>query len=211
MVKYVKENYQKNLEAIIEMLEGVPRLLLHVCCAPCASRAIEVLSPYFEIDIVFYNPNIQPAEEYEKRRLELVRLLSLMTCRNTVRLLESPWEEEDFTRAALGYEMEPEGRERCSRCFELRLMETGRLALTGNYDYFATTLTVGPRKNAETINEIGFAAAEKLGVEWLPADFKKRDGYLRSVELSEKYGLYRQQYCGCVFSKITGKVIEDSV
>jgi len=196
------QNYQLLFEKTISGIEGVPRLLLHVCCAPCATRALEVASPHFAVDLLFYNPNIQPEAEYEKRLLNLELLLKSMPLTNGVRLLEAPYRSGDFAIASSGYEHESEGGERCTRCFELRLRAAGALARAGGYDYFSTTLTVGPRKNAEVINELGFRISGEAGVPWLPADFKKRDGYRRSVELSSEYGLYRQNYCGCGFSKI---------
>ena len=195
------QNYQLLFEKAVSEVNYTPRLLLHVCCAPCATRALEVMSPYFSIDILFYNPNIQPKAEYEKRLFSLELLLKSMPLPNAARLLGAPYRGGDFSFAAAGYEQEPEGGARCSRCFELRLREAGKLAREGGYDFFSTTLTVGPRKSAEVINELGFQISGQIGVPWLPADFKKRDGYRRSVELSGKYGLYRQNYCGCRFSK----------
>lgn len=195
-------NYQLELDGVINGLTSpgkAPRLLLHACCAPCASYVLEYLSPHFKIDIFFYNPNIQPPEEYEKR-LDAMRLLlrSLETV-NPVSLLSAGYRGGEFS-AASGLEDEPEGGARCGVCFGLRLREAAKAAKSGGYDYFCSTLTVGPRKNAVAINSAGFAAGQEYGVGWLPSDFKKRGGYQRSVELSKKLGLYRQNYCGCMFA-----------
>ena len=191
-------NYQDEFDAAVASLDGAPRLLLHACCAPCSTRALELVSPHFATDILFYNPNIRPAAEYELRLETLRRLLGQMPLPSSVRLLDAPHRAGDFDAVAKGLETEPEGGARCARCIELRLRETARYAKAWGYDFFATTLTVGPRKNAELINTLGYKIASEYGVAWLPADFKKRDGYRRSVELSKLYGLYRQAYCGCL-------------
>jgi len=175
-----------------------PRLLLHCCCAPCASYVLEYLSPFFEISILFYNPNIFPEDEYYKRKAELQKLLSQASYPNRVDMLDCAYEPETFAAAATPFLEEPEGGRRCRECFMLRLEETARRAKEGGYDYFTTTLSVSPHKDATVLNEIGDKLAKKHGVGYLTADFKKRDGYKRSVNLSNKYGLYRQTYCGCV-------------
>ena len=198
-----RRNYQKELEKIIERQTDesrVPRLLLHSCCAPCSSYVLEYLSQYFEITVYYYNPNIFPAEEYEKRVEEERKLIEAMNFVHPVDLIAAPYEPESFYQIAKGYEKEPEGGERCVRCYELRLREAARLAASLGYDYFTTTLTISPLKRADKLNEIGERLAEEYGVACLPSDFKKRNGYKRSIELSKEYGLYRQDYCGCVYS-----------
>ena len=197
-------NYQKELEKLIEkeQKEGrVPRLFLHACCAPCSSYVLEYLSQYFSITVFFYNPNISPREEYEKRVAEIKRLIGEMEFKNPVELVEGEYEPQDFFAMAKGLEDVPEGGERCFRCYRMRMEETARLAAEGGYDYFTTTLSISPLKNAAKINEIGQELGEIYRVSHLPSDFKKKNGYKRSVELSHEYGLYRQNYCGCVFSK----------
>ena len=191
-------NYQLELDKIIESLGAErPRLLLHACCAPCSSYVLEYLTAYFDIDLFFYNPNIMPAEEYD-RRLEAVRkLLSVMPCAAGVRLIEGPRDTERFLAAVKGKESEPEGGARCPVCFSLRLGKAAELCRDGGYDYFTTTLTISPHKNAELINETGGKEAAAHAVRWLPCDFKKRNGYLRSIELCREYGIYRQSWCGC--------------
>lgn len=199
----MNRNYQKELENIIEENQKngkVPRLFLHSCCAPCSSYVLEYLSQYFEITVYYYNPNIFPAEEYEKRVEEERKLIEAMNFVHPVDLIAAPYEPESFYQIAKGYEKEPEGGERCVRCYELRLREAARLAASLGYDYFTTTLTISPLKRADKLNEIGERLAEEYGVACLPSDFKKRNGYKRSIELSKEYGLYRQDYCGCVYS-----------
>ena len=198
-----KINYQKELDKKIEQIvseKKVPRLFLHSCCAPCSSYVLEYLSQYFEITVYYYNPNIFPAEEYEKRVEEERKLIEAMNFVHPVDLIAAPYEPESFYQIAKGYEKEPEGGERCVRCYELRLREAARLAASLGYDYFTTTLTISPLKRADKLNEIGERLAEEYGVACLPSDFKKRNGYKRSIELSKEYGLYRQDYCGCVYS-----------
>ncbi|MCI8864918.1 MAG: epoxyqueuosine reductase QueH [Lachnospiraceae bacterium] len=199
-----KRNYQKELEKVMELNKGrgqVPRLFLHSCCAPCSSYVLEYLSPLFAVTVFYYNPNIFPAEEYEKRVEEQKRLIVSLSGAHAIDFVAGEYEPDKFIRMAKGLEKEPEGGERCFRCYKLRMEEAARLAARGGYDYFTTTLTISPLKNAEKINEIGEQLAELYGVRHLPSDFKKKNGYRRSVELSAKYGLYRQNYCGCVFSK----------
>ena len=199
-----KRNYQRELDQLLEHTqkeEKVPRLFLHSCCAPCSSYVLEYLSQYFEITVFFYNPNISLEEEYRKRVAEIQRLVAEMSFTHPVRIMEGTYDPQIFYEMARGLERVPEGGERCFKCYRLRMEEAAKLAKEGNYDYFTTTLSISPLKNAEKINEIGEALAEIYGVKHLPSDFKKKNGYKRSVELSALYGLYRQNYCGCVFSK----------
>lgn len=198
------ENYQKLLEKVIQKLpenEPPKRLLLHSCCAPCSSYVLEYLSEYFEITVFYYNPNIAPEEEYRMRVEEQKKLIEQMPFKYPVSFIEGKYDSQRFYEMAKGLEKVPEGGERCFGCFRLRLEESAKEAVSGNFDYFTTTLTISPLKNAEKLNEIGQETAEKYGVIWLPSDFKKKNGYKRSTELSQEYGLYRQNYCGCVFSK----------
>ena len=195
-------NGQKALDGILATIDPKhpPRLLLHGCCAPCSSYVIEYLSRYFAITIHYYNPNIFSREEYEKRAEELARLLREMPLAHPVSLTVPTWDHAVFLQMARGLEQVPEGGERCFRCYEMRLTAAAEEAARGGFDYFATTLTVSPLKNAEKINELGESIAQKWGVSYLPSDFKKRGGYLRTIELSRTYGLYRQDFCGCEFS-----------
>lgn len=198
-------NYQKELEKLIEkqQREGTkPSLLLHSCCAPCSSYVLEYLAPYFNICDFYYNPNISPKQEYEDRKEELVRLIREMGLSQEVTFLEGTYQPEDFFAMAKGLEDLPEGGERCFKCYEMRLRESAKIAKEQGAEYFATTLTISPLKNAQKLNEIGERLAEEYGVKYLPSDFKKKNGYKRSVELSAQYELYRQNYCGCVFSKM---------
>ena len=197
-------NFQKELEAIIEQNRKngiVPSLLLHSCCAPCSSYCLEYLSRYFKITVLYYNPNLFPAGEYERRVSEQKKLVSALPAKYPVTLVEMKGEPEEFYSAVKGLEHIREGGERCFACFKLRLERAARYAKENGFDFFTTTLTISPLKNAQKLNEIGEAAGEKFGVRHLPSDFKKKNGYKRSVELSKVYGLYRQDYCGCVFSK----------
>ena len=212
-------NYQKKLEKILESRipfgDGPPSLFLHSCCAPCSSYVLEYLCRYFSIAVFYYNPNISMVEEYTKRVEEQKRLIGAYNREGKgfpIQIVEGDYEPDVFFRMARGYEDCLEGGERCFRCFEMRLNETARRAKEGGYDYFGTTLTISPMKNAEKINEIGEEAAERWNVAWLPSDFKKKGGYKRSVELSAQYGLYRQDYCGCAFSRAEkgGKILNPS-
>ena len=205
-----RRNYQRELESIIEAIPAGqrPRLLLHSCCAPCSSYVLEYLEKYFDITLFFYNPNISPSEEYVKRSEELSRLLSDMGLSERVEFMVCDYDCNEFFEAVKGLEREPEGGARCMRCYELRLRRTAEYMLSKKgtmeeYDYFTTTLSISPMKNAEALNRIGESIAGKYGLKYLPGDFKKKDGYKRSIELSREYGLYRQNYCGCVFSKTT--------
>ena len=197
-------NYQKELDKLLIKLkkeERVPTLLLHCCCAPCSSYVLEYLSEYFKITVFFYNPNINPESEYTKRILELQRLIASMNLKHPVSFIAGQYDSERFYEMAKGLEKVPEGGERCFRCYRLRMEEAAILAKEGGYDYFTTTLSISPLKNAGKINEIGEELSEIYGVSHLPSDFKKKNGYKRSIELSHEYHLYRQNYCGCVFSK----------
>ncbi|MBE5786118.1 MAG: epoxyqueuosine reductase QueH [Clostridiales bacterium] len=194
-----KRNYQREMEEEIKALQGRrPRLLLHSCCGPCSSAVIERLAAHFDLTIYFYNPNIEPEEEYAHRLSEQIRLLSLLPAGAS--LLPCPYDHEAFQAFAERMADAPEGGERCLSCFALRLDETARAAKSHGFEYFTTTLSVSPHKNAENLNRIGRAAGEKHGVKYLMADFKKKNGYLRSLELSKEYDLYRQDYCGCLYS-----------
>lgn len=198
-----QRNYQKELEAVIKTQKEagrVPRLLLHSCCAPCSSYVLEYLSRYFQITVFYYNPNIYPPEEYCKRVQEQEDLINQMSYIHPVRFLAGAYEPESFYQTVKGLEHEPEGGKRCSQCYALRLRACARAAKEGGYDYFTTTLTISPLKSAERLNTIGEEISQECGVAYLPSDFKKREGYKRSTELSRAYGLYRQDYCGCVYS-----------
>lgn len=197
-------NYAKELERLIQKLqqEGkVPRLLLHACCAPCSSAVLEYLSQYFAITLLYYNPNIAPLEEYQKREAELRRLVSQMKFTHPVELLPCQYDGQAFVQAARGLEGEPEGGKRCEACFRLRLRYAAREAARLRFDYYTTTLSISPMKNAPLLNQLGEEIGREFGVAHLPSDFKKKDGYKRSVQLSKEYDLYRQDYCGCAFSK----------
>ncbi len=198
-------NYQKELDKILEKLEReekIPTLLLHSCCAPCSSYVLEYLSQYFKITDFFYNPNIDPESEYTKRIVELQRLIDTMPLKHSVSFLAGSYDREKFYEMAKGLEHVREGGERCFGCYELRLREAAKVAAEGEYDYFTTTLSISPHKNAAKLNEIGNRLGEEYGVAYLPSDFKKKNGFKRSIELSTEYDLYRQNYCGCIFSKM---------
>lgn len=231
-----RQNYQRILETILQANAGErPRLLLHACCAPCSSYVLEYLSQYFAITILFYNPNISTEAEYQKRAEELVRLIREMGLSEKIAVLVPPYDHKVFLAAAKGLEREPERGARCLKCYELRLLETARVAaackeeavlddaaflerlrgaalfggaqanaaqaVMDGFDYICTTLTISPLKDAEVLNEIGARVAEQYGQTYLPSDFKKKGGYQRSVELSQLHNLYRQNFCGCEFSR----------
>ena len=204
----MKMNYQLELDKLINELQKkqadaagpVPRLLLHSCCAPCSSYVLEYLSQYFAITVLYYNPNIFPEEEYRKRVAEQRRLIAELPAKHPVDFVEGCYLPEEFFAVAKGLEDAPEGGERCLKCFRLRLEEAARLAAEGGYDYFTTTLSISPLKNAQALNEIGQELSTVYAVQHLPGDFKKRGGYQRSIELSREYELYRQNFCGCVYS-----------
>ncbi|EGG84777.1 hypothetical protein HMPREF9477_00504 [Lachnospiraceae bacterium 2_1_46FAA] len=200
-------NYQKELEKLLVKLEKegrTPRLLLHSCCAPCSSYVLEYLSKHFEITVFYYNPNIFPESEYTKRILEQQTLIGEM--KYPVSFIAGNYDKEKFYEMAKGLEHLKEGKERCFKCYALRLEETARLAREGEFDYFTTTLSISPMKNADKLNEIGTMLGRKYGVEYLQSDFKKKNGYKRSIELSKEYDLYRQDYCGCVYSMQERKI-----
>lgn len=197
-------NFQKELDKLIEKnrSEGVtPSLLLHSCCAPCSSYCLFYLSQYFSITLLYYNPNIYPEEEYFHRVQEQKRLINEMEFKNPVSFTEGKFDPQEFYSAVKGLENCKEGTERCFKCYELRLREAAEYAKKGSFDYFTTTLSISPLKNAAKINEIGEKIAEEYGIKHLPSDFKKKEGYKKSTILSKQYGLYRQNYCGCVFSQ----------
>ena len=209
----MKENYQVILNKKIEEIqkqENAPSLLLHSCCAPCSSYVLEYLSEYFNITIFYYNPNISPAEEFQKRVQEQKRLISEMPLKHPVKFIEGKYDCERFYEMAKGLENLKEGGERCFKCYRLRLEESARITKEGGFDYFTTTLSISPHKNAQVLNEIGKELGEKYGVNYLFSDFKKRNGYKRSCELSEIYELYRQNYCGCVYSKMEAEERENN-
>lgn len=197
-------NYQKILDDVLEQIKvkpDLPKLLLHCCCAPCSSYVFEYLVPYFNITALFYNPNIYTKEEHDFRLNELKRLILEMNLSDKIKLLVEPYYPQDFNKIAIGLEKYPEGSYRCWRCYYIRLLKTAIIAKRLKFDYFTTTLTISPYKNAVKINEIGRNLSLKYNVNYLFSDFKKKNGYKRSIELSKKYSLYRQNYCGCEFSK----------
>ncbi len=200
----MNENYQKQLEKTIiyhQSQDEVPTLLLHSCCAPCSSYVLEYLSEYFAITVFYYNPNIYPDEEYWKRVKEQQEFIARFPAQYQIKFIEGEFEKERFYELAQGLENVPEGGERCFKCYELRLREAAILAKEQGMDYFTTTLSISPLKNATKLNEIGKQLEDEYGVSYLYSDFKKKNGYKRSVELSHEYGMYRQDYCGCVYSK----------
>ena len=206
----MNRNYQKELDKIIESIGAdgkcAPTLFLHSCCAPCSSYVLEYLRQYFKITVFYYNPNITEDEEYRKRVAEQKRLIEAYNAEAAeenypIKVVEGDYEPDRFFEIAKGLEQCPEGGERCFACYALRLRETAKRAKAGEYDYFTTTLSISPLKNAAKLNEIGEQLAKEYAVAWLPSDFKKKDGYKRSIELSREYDLYRQDYCGCVYSR----------
>lgn len=210
----MKTNYQIILDKkISEILKTTkkPTLLLHACCAPCSSYVLEYLNEFFDITVFFYNPNISPKSEFDYRYNELVRLRDEANYKNAVKILCGEYDSSVFFDMAKGMESLPEGGERCFKCYELRLRESAKMAKKLGFDYFSTTLSISPHKNAQKLNEIGAALSEEYGVKYLFSDFKKKNGYKRSCELSEQYGLYRQDYCGCVFSKAARESHKDTV
>ena len=203
LYKGMKINFQLRLDNIISGInasEARPRLLLHSCCGPCSSYVLDYLLNFFDITVFFYNPSIQPKAEYLKRLETQRELINKMCGKNCVPLIAPDWDDSAYEQKISGLEHEPEGGMRCNVCFRLRLSETARTAANRDFDFFCTTLTVSPHKNAGLINKIGEDLSASLSVKWLPSDFKKRGGYKRSVELSREYGLYRQDYCGCFYS-----------
>ena len=206
-----KINYNNEMESIISSLDGrVPNLLLHSCCAPCSSACLEVLTPHFNVTILYYNPNITDALEYDHRLNEEKRFIETLNRNNgfgngndfhTISIIDARYEPSEFFEAIKGYEDCPEGGDRCFICYEMRLREAALAAKSHGFDYFTTTLTLSPLKNCDKLNEIGQRLSSELNVAFLPSDFKKKDGYKRSIQLSNDYDLYRQNYCGCIFSK----------
>ena len=199
-----RRNYQKELEQLLKELpadQPAPTLFLHSCCAPCSSYVLEYLSGYFRITVFYYNPNIYPESEYHARAEEQKRFVRTLPCRYPVKYTEGAYLPDDFYHCVKGMEQIPEGGVRCFACYRLRLTETARLAKEQGFDYFASTLSISPLINAEKLNEIGEQLADLYQVRWLPNDFKKKNGFKRSTELSKEYGMYRQDYCGCVFSR----------
>ena len=203
----MKQNYQKQMDAVVASLpQGErPRLLLQSCCGPCSSYVLEALTPYFRVTVLYYNPNIQPRAEYDLRLENQRKIIAALPTPSAVDILECEYDGEKYDAEVKGLEAEPEGGARCTVCFRLRLEETAKRASELGYDWFCTTLTVSPHKDAERLNQIGKALGERYGVPFLPSDFKKREGYKRSIQLSKEYGLYRQDYCGCLFSKPVDK------
>ena len=197
----MKINYQIILDKEIQALDGRrPSLLLHSCCGPCSTYVLEYLSQYFNITVFYYNPNIYPPEEFEKRTVEQKKLIEKMFPDNSVGFVEGQYDDDRFYETVKGLEDVPEGGERCFKCYRLRLEETAKKAQEGDFEYFTTTLSISPHKNAQKLNEIGEAVAKEYGLKYLLSDFKKKNGYKRSCELSARYEIYRQDYCGCVFS-----------
>lgn len=201
MEKTIKTIYEKEMEEL-NSLTSVKKLLLHGCCAPCSSHVISFLTKYFDITILYYNPNISPRSEYEKRKQEQIKLLDMIETKNKLDYIDCDYDNDLYNEKVKGYESCKERGERCTICFNLRLQKTALLAKENNYDYFCTTLSVSPYKNSKLINEIGEKLEKEYNVKWLYSDFKKDNGYKNSIELSKKYGLYRQDYCGCIYSKI---------
>ncbi len=192
----MKVNYDKVLSELIDNLDYKPKLLLHSCCGPCSSYVLTYLKDYFDISVIYYNPNIEPIKEYENRKEEQIKLLKILN----IPLIDIDYDNLSYREFIKGYEECLEGGKRCHKCFLLRLDKVGSIALENNFEYFGTTLTVSPYKNAEVINNIGESLSNKYQIKWLYSDFKKKDGYKKSIELSHKYDLYRQHYCGCLFS-----------
>ncbi len=197
----MNESYYKLGLKELENIKEPKKLLLHSCCAPCSSHVISFLTKYFDITILYYNPNISPKSEYDKRKEEQIRLIKEIDKENKIDIIDCDYDNDKYEKAIKGYENEPERGSRCTICFDLRLDKTAFLAKKLNYDYFCTTLTVSPYKNSNLINEIGKKKEEKYDVKWLYSDFKKENGYKHSIELSKEYNLYRQHYCGCIYSK----------
>lgn len=193
-------NYHKICKEILTNLNYTPKILLHSCCAPCSSQVITLLTEYFDITILYYNPNIYPKDEYIKRKEEQIKLINEIEHKNKIDIIDCDYEKNIYENTIKGLENEPEGGKRCQQCFILRLEKTAQIAKKLNYNYFSTTLTVSPHKNSTIINNIGYELEKKYNIKWLPSDYKKEEGYKKSIELSKKYNLYRQDYCGCKYS-----------
>ena len=200
----MNENYYLLFEKQIEEIKNfpsVPNLLLHSCCAPCSSQVISTLTNFFNITILYYNPNIYPKEEYLKRKEEQIKLLNKIESVNKLNIIDCDYDNEVYEQTIKGLEKDKEGGSRCYKCFALRLEKTAKIGEKKSYDYFSTTLTISPHKNSKIINIIGKSLEDKYNIKWLYSDHKKKDGYKKSIELSKKYNLYRQNYCGCIYSK----------
>ena len=200
----MKENYYLLFENQLNRIKEkgkVPTILLHSCCAPCSSHVITFLKEYFDITIIYYNPNIYPYEEYKKRKEEQIRLLNEIKSKNKLNIIDCDYDNNFYEETIKGLEKEKEGGSRCYKCFWLRLDKTAQIAKENNYDYFSTTLTISPYKNSTVINEIGKELETIYNITWLYSDYKKKDGYKKSIQLSKEYNLYRQNYCGCIYSK----------
>ncbi|MGN1208241.1 MAG: epoxyqueuosine reductase QueH [Christensenellales bacterium] len=199
-----KIDYNKLMNDEIKNLNSKPTLLLHSCCAPCSTSVLERLKEHFDITIFFYNPNIDLEEEFLKRQNEEIRLINKLNCldqSNKIKIITCSHLQNEYESVVKGFEHEKEGGARCDKCFNLRLRKTAEQAKDKGFDYFSTTLSVSPHKNSQKLNEIGLSISKEFGIKFLVADFKKQDGFKRSIELSKKYNLYRQDYCGCKFSK----------
>ncbi len=197
----MNRNYQKELDRIIDKRgRAMPRVLLHSCCGPCSSSVLEYLTKYFDVTLLWYNPNLYPKEEFDRRFKAQVAMIEAMGLADSVSVLAEPWKSGDYYARVKGLENEPEGGKRCEACFRLRLLECAKLAKHYGFDYFCTTLTVSRHKDAVLINDLGEEIGRLVGVSWLPSDFKKRGGEDRSQQLAAQYGIYRQLYCGCEFS-----------
>lgn len=194
-------NFKKELD-LVKLKQEKPTLVLHVCCAPCSSGCIEQLSEYFKVITLFYNPNISPLQEYEKRKEELIRFIAENPNLKDVTMIDCDYDNVVYKNAICGLENEPEGGKRCEKCFLVRLEKTAKVAKQINADYFTTTLTISPLKNEQLLNQIGISLEQKYDIKFLQSDFKKQDGYKKSIENSKKYNLYRQDYCGCIYSKL---------
>lgn len=197
----MKENYSVKCENILNNLNSKKKLLLHSCCGPCSSYVISYLTNYFDITILYYNPNIYPYDEYLKRKQEQIKLINEIDCSNNLDIMDCDYDNDLYEKCIIGLENEPERGNRCMVCYNLRMEKTAKMAKEYNYDYFCTTLSVSPYKNSEWINKIGEKLQNKYNINWLYSDFKKKDGYKQSILLSKKYNLYRQDYCGCIYSK----------
>ncbi len=195
------ESYYKLCLKELESIKKPQKLLLHSCCAPCSSQVITFLTKYFDITILYYNPNISPIEEYNKRKEEQIRLINSIDTINKLNIIDCDYDNDIYENKIKGYEEEPERGARCNICYELRLRKTAEIANEKKYDYFCSTLSVSPYKNAILINQLGEKLGKEYKIKWLYSDFKKEDGYKKSIELSKKYNLYRQDYCGCIYSK----------
>ena len=197
-------NYQKLLDELLEKLKDknkIPKLLLHACCGPCSSYVLEYLSNFFEITVYYYNPNIYPESEYYRRLEEAKKFISSFSTKNKVNFVEDEYDSNKFYSSIRGLEKLGERSERCYKCYEFRMKNAAKYASINNFDYFTTTLSISPYKNADWINEIGMILEKEYNIKYLFSDFKKKNGYKRSLELSKEYNLYRQDYCGCVYSK----------